>query len=134
MEDILSRTWVHLVGRLDGPLHFRFIVQPVVAVLIAARAGLRDAHAGRPPFLAALFWRRESRHGLWQETKKDIWKLFLVATLLDVVYQLRVHAAVFAGELLVTAVALSFVPYALVRGSVTRVARRRSPPKRPLHA
>jgi hypothetical protein len=134
MEDILARASADLLHRLDGPLHLRFIVQPLVAVLIATRAGVHDARDGRPPFLAALFWKRESRGELWRESKKDLWKLFLVATLLDVVYQLRVHHAVYAGELLITAAVLSFLPYALVRGSVTRFARRRSPPKRPLHA
>ena len=35
MEDIWQRLIGDLVGRLDGPLHFRFIVQPLMAVAFA---------------------------------------------------------------------------------------------------
>ncbi len=54
MHDILARGWTHLLARLDGPMHFRFIVQPLVAMFLGARAGLRDARAGEPPFLSAV--------------------------------------------------------------------------------
>jgi hypothetical protein len=39
-----------LIGRVDGPLAFRIMVQPAVAALLAIRAGLRDARAGRPAY------------------------------------------------------------------------------------
>ena len=35
------------IGRFDGPLHFRLIVQPLVATLLAVRDGSRDAREGR---------------------------------------------------------------------------------------
>jgi hypothetical protein len=31
MEEALARGWTNLLARLDGPMHFRFIVQPLVA-------------------------------------------------------------------------------------------------------
>jgi hypothetical protein len=40
----------NLLGRLDGPLHFRFIFQPLMAVFFAIRDGRRDAREGRSPF------------------------------------------------------------------------------------
>jgi hypothetical protein len=40
-----------------------------------------------------------------------------------VVYQLVVHRGVYTLELLITAVALAIVPYILVRGPISRIAR-----------
>ena len=40
-----------LVGRLHGPMTFRFIMQPLAASFLAVRAGLKDARERRPPFL-----------------------------------------------------------------------------------
>jgi hypothetical protein len=56
---------------------------------------------------------------------KDVCKVFIVATILDSVYQLRVHHGVYLLELVLTATVLAIVPYLLVRGPVSRVARRR---------
>jgi hypothetical protein len=47
MEELLKRFWPDLIDRLHGPFTFRLIVQPLSSALIACRAGLRDAHAGR---------------------------------------------------------------------------------------
>jgi len=41
-----------LFARLDGPLHFRFIVQPLMATIFAVIDGVKDAKAGKPPY----FW------------------------------------------------------------------------------
>jgi hypothetical protein len=40
-------TWVlkNLIGRVDGPLKFRLLLQPIVASIFAIRAGLQDARA-----------------------------------------------------------------------------------------
>jgi hypothetical protein len=48
----------------------------------------------------------------------------IVATTLDVVYQVAVHRGVYLFELLFTVVLLAVVPYILVRGPVNRIARR----------
>jgi hypothetical protein len=123
MEQALLRGISNFADRLDGPLHFRFIVQPTVAVVLGIRAGLEDARLGRPPFLGALFWegghRREHLRGAWSNVRT----VFLVAIILDVVYQLRVHHGLFLLELVLTAFILAFIPYTLVRGPVCRIAR-----------
>ncbi len=38
---MLSRGWEDFLGRAGGPLTFRLIIQPTVAVSLAIRAGLR---------------------------------------------------------------------------------------------
>ena len=40
-----------LAPPLSGPGRLRFIVQPIVAMLLGARSGIQDAHAGLPLFL-----------------------------------------------------------------------------------
>ena len=39
LEEIIARGWENLVGRFGGPMSFRFLVQPAVAIIFAARAG-----------------------------------------------------------------------------------------------
>jgi hypothetical protein len=51
----LTRIWTDLVGRLSGPLTLRLFLQPVMASLFALRDGVRDAPAGRPPYLWTIF-------------------------------------------------------------------------------
>jgi len=58
-----------------------------------------------------------------REGWKDVGKVFLIATILDVVYQLIVHRGVYILEFLITAVTLAIVPYVLVRGPVSRIAK-----------
>ena len=48
--------------------------------------------------------------------------MFVVAVVLDAVYQLIVQRGMFLLELLVVAIVLAIVPYVLVRGPVSRLA------------
>jgi hypothetical protein len=105
---------------------FRLIIQPAVAVLFAIRSGLRDAREGRPPFLWAVFSNPGRRHELLRQARNDVGNVFIVALVLDSIYQVIVHSGIYALELLLTAMILALVPYVIVRGLVTRLARRRS--------
>jgi hypothetical protein len=40
-----------MMARLSGPGRFRFVLQPLVAILLGARDGKKDARAGEAPFL-----------------------------------------------------------------------------------
>ncbi len=66
------------------------------------------------------------RHG-W----KDLGKLFLVAVVLDVIYQIIVLRGVYAGQLLIVAATLAVVPYLVVRGLTNRIAARMLPRRPP---
>jgi hypothetical protein len=46
------RIWYDLVERTDAPMRFRFILQPLMAAIVAVRAGINDAGTGRSPY----FW------------------------------------------------------------------------------
>ena len=123
MNEILARLWQNLYGRLAGPMNLRLIVQPAVATILAIRAGLRDARQDRPPFFWAVLWNKAHRRELLRQGWKDVGKVFVLAVILDVVYQLVVHRGVYTLELLITAVTLAIVPYILVRGPINRIAK-----------
>lgn len=123
MEDAIAHGWASFISRLDGPMHLRLIVQPAVATLLAMRAGVRDARAGDHPFLAGVVREPQRRRELLRQAWSEIGKVFVVAVVLDAIYQLRVHARIDLLELVVTATFLALVPYGLVRGPAARIAR-----------
>lgn len=123
MEELWHRFVGDLVARLDGPLHFRLIVQPLVAVVFAALDGFKDAKAGKPAYGWAVFTSPEHRQHLLKDGWKHFGKIFILAIVLDVIYQIKVHHALYPMEMLLTALVLAVVPYVLLRGPVNRIAR-----------
>lgn len=121
MEDIFARLWNNLLGRITGPMNFRLILQPLVAACIAIWSGIKDGRAGRPPFLATTIKDPAQRSALLRQGWKDVGKVFIVALVLDAIYQLMQLHAVHLLELLIVAPLLAFVPYVLLRGPVTRI-------------
>ena len=83
MEEALRRGWENLIGRSDGPMTLRLIIEPAVAVLFAIRAGLRDAREGQPPFLWTVFSNPGRRHELLRQARYDVGNVFIVALVLD---------------------------------------------------
>jgi hypothetical protein len=123
MHEIFARGWAHFLARLDGPMHFRFVVQPLVAMILGARAGLRDARAGEPPFLWTVLRCPERRGARVKDALHDIASVLLVAAVLDAAYQVVVQRGIFLLELVFTVAVLALVPYLLVRGPISRLAR-----------
>lgn len=117
------RVWTDLDGGLHAPLWFRLVFQPLGASILGVRAGLRDARAGRPPFLRYTRLDRSlSRElrGVW----RDLARLFVLAVLADVIYQILMVRWVYPSEALLVAAILVLVPYSLIRGPTNRIARR----------
>jgi hypothetical protein len=123
MENLLIRTVDHMIGRITGPLRFRLIVQPCVAAFIAVRAGLRDAKQGRPAFLWSALFEPGQHHILAREGWRDIGKVFVVAFVLDSIYELFVLRWLYPLQSLIVAFTLAILPYLFLRGPVSRIAR-----------
>jgi hypothetical protein len=51
-------------------------------------------------------------------------KVFILAMILDVVYQWMVARFVYPGEAIFVAIVLAIIPYLLLRGLVNRLARK----------
>jgi hypothetical protein len=129
VEEFLIRTWNEVLGRDSGPLHFRLVLQPMVAAALAIRAGIRDAQQGRPAFLSALVRRSGRAPLLLAELWKDVGRLFLVGIALDLIYQLIDFQTIRPGQSLVVATVLAILPYLLIRGLTNRTStwRRQEP-------
>jgi hypothetical protein len=123
MDELLTRVWTNLVGRLHGPLQFRLLMQPLMASLLAIRAGRRDAREGRLPYGWALAFDKKDRHLHVRSGMRDIASVFIIAMLIDVVYQLMVEQWVYPGETVIVAFLLAVVPYVVLRALTNRVAR-----------
>lgn len=121
MEGFFARVWTDLIGRIEGPMNIRLVIQPLIACIFAVRAGLRDARAGNPPFFWAQAFDPDHRRILRRQALKDIGKVFVAALILDVVYQVIRLGTVYPGEAVVVAILLAVLPYPLVRASVTRL-------------
>ena len=119
----LARSLEHLVGRFDGPLHFRLFVMPTVVTILAILADRRDARAGHPARLGAFFTNPAERRRLFRSALKDIGRVFIVAVVLDTTYQLWVFRWVYPLEILIVALSCAIVPYVLVRGPILRTGR-----------
>jgi len=112
-----------LVERLSGPLKFRLILQPTVAAVIAIRAGLKDARESRPAYLWEAITNSAERRDLLREGWKHVARLFGLAVVMDVVYQLIVLRRIDFVDSLLVAALLAVVPYLIFRGPTNRIAR-----------
>jgi hypothetical protein len=121
MEDILTRVFENLTGRLDGPLHFRIVLQPLMAVIFAIRDGRKDAGEGRVPYFWALFTEPGHRWYLLRSGWKSVGKIFVLALILDAVYQFIALHRFQPGAAFSVALALAIVPYVVLRGPVNRL-------------
>jgi hypothetical protein len=96
LNDLLSRVWDDITGRMSGPLHTRFFIQPAMAASAALRAR-------RTP---------TRRYG------KDIALVCAMAFALDVLYQFLMFHWFYPGEAVLISVLLALVPYAFIRGAM----------------
>ena len=118
-----ERVITHLFERLDGPLHFRFFMQPLMAAILATIDGVKDGKAGRPAYLWEVLSTAADRKQLLREGWKRVSRVFLLAVVLDVIYQLIEFHWVYPGETLIVAIVLAIIPYFLLRGPINRFVK-----------
>lgn len=123
MDDLWTRIAENMIGRITGPMKFRLLLQPTMAAIFAIRAGLADAKTGKPPYFWGLLTDPTHRANMLEDGWKSVGKIFVLAMVFDVIYQIIVERFVYPGEALIVALVLAIVPYLLLRGLVTRLAR-----------
>jgi hypothetical protein len=121
MDDIWVRLVEDLAGRVSGPMSLRLLLQPAMASLFGVLSGLRDARGGKPAYFWGLVSDPATRAGRIKDCWKSVGKMFVLALLLDVVYQVVVLGFVYPGEAVVVAFVLAIVPYLILRGLVNRL-------------
>lgn len=125
MDDIWMRFVENLDDRVTGPMKFRLLLQPAMAAFFAIRAGLLDARTGKPPYFWSLVTDPAHRIDMLKDGWKSVGKVFILALLLDVIYQGMVLKFVYPGEAIYVAFVLAILPYLILRGLVTRIARKK---------
>jgi hypothetical protein len=121
--DVLERLWSQLLGRAGGPMSFRFILQPLMAAIAAIHGGIKDAQAGRPPYFQIIMLNPQARIGRLREGLSATARIILLGLLMDLIYQLLVLKTFYPNEAVIIALVLAFLPYLLIRGPATRIAR-----------
>lgn len=112
-----------LIGRVEGPMTFRFILQPLVAVYFGIRSGLKDAKAGRCGYIRAVLLDLKHYKGLLREGWKDVGKIFVAAIIIDVLYELFVFHWAYPIQPLIVAAVVAVPPYVIARGLTNWIAR-----------
>ena len=112
-----------ILARLSGPGRLRFIFQPVVAIILGTRGGMKDATAGLPPFLWALLFHRQHWRELFRSTFASVRNLVAIAILLDLISQFLIFHEVRPGAALVVGPTLIGVPYVVSRALSNRIWR-----------
>lgn len=126
MGESFAKLWQNLIDRSTGPMNLRLLLQPAIAIFFGIRAGLRDAREAREPYLWKFFSRPGSRERLLKEAWDQVGKVFVIASILDGIYQYIVFRRVYITGVIIMAVMLALIPYLVFRGFVNRVATLRS--------
>ena len=124
MDHLFARVGEQLVARVTGPMKFRLVLQPAMAIFFAVRGGLKDAREGKPPYFWGLFTDRGEREAMLKNGWKSVGKVFILAVVLDAIYQFIALRWFYPGEAVIVAIILAILPYLLVRGPLNRIARR----------
>lgn len=114
-----------LLARLTGPMHFRLILQPLMAIALGIRDGRKDARAGRPPFVTDLLLRPEKRGRNIKEALRALAKPLVIAIVLDGVAQYLMLGTVYPGAAVFVGVVIMGLPYSIARGVTNRIVTAR---------
>jgi hypothetical protein len=123
MPDWFVRLVDEIAARPDGPLAMRFYLQPMMSTFFALRDGCKDAREGKAPYFWSIFTDPLHLRDLLQDGWRSVGKIFILAAVLDVVYQLLVLHGLRPIETLLVATLLAIIPYVAFRGPVNRIAR-----------
>ena len=118
------RIWHQLIDRADAPMRFRFILQPLMAAFLAIRHGLNDARTGRSPYFWTMLGNPRERAQRLNEGLNATARIIFLGLVMDAIYQVIVLRRFYPAEAVIVALLFAFVPYVIIRGPATRIARR----------
>ena len=121
--EVHRRFWVDFADRLDGPMTFRFYLQPAMALLAAIPDGIRDARGAGKSFLWSTLWDPNARTGRLKEGLTSVSRVILLGIVMDVIYQIKKLDQFYPGEAVVLAILLAVIPYFVFRWIVEHIAR-----------
>ena len=121
--EVFERIWRNLLDAPSGPMSFRFILQPSMAAIAAIHDSVKDARIGRSPHLSTDGSNPRQRMGHLREGLTATARIILLGIAMDVIYQWLVFDTFYPAQATLIALLLAFIPYLLIRGPATLVAR-----------
>jgi hypothetical protein len=118
------RIWHNLSARPNAPMWFRFILQPLMAVIVAIRHGLNDARTGRSPYFWTMLGNPHERAQRLNEGLNATAGIIVLGLVMDSIYQVLVLGWFHPAEAVIVALLFAFIPYVIIRGPAARIARR----------
>ena len=123
ISDILTRQWHDLLARPSGPMSFRFLLQPTMAIIFAIRDGIKDAHTGQSPYFWTILHNPAERSARLKLGLHATARIIALGLIMDAAYQRIVLGTLYPVEAIIVALVLAFVPYLLIRGPAERITR-----------
>jgi hypothetical protein len=117
-----------LARRLAGPFPARFVLQPLVAIILGIRDGITDAKLGRPPYFMSLLFARDGaipRIELLKTSLRNILTPLVIGIVIDMIVQWYLfHRVLLWGAILVGALLVA-LPYSIARALTNRFVTNR---------
>lgn len=108
-------------GILGGKFQIRLILQPVVAMILGVRLGIRDAKHGKPAFFMSVVAGGRERWAILRQGLRDAIVPLCVAFVLDGVLQELILGRIRPGAAVVVGLLLVFLPFVVMRGLSNRI-------------
>jgi hypothetical protein len=121
--EVHQRFWADLSGRADGPMTFRFFLQPAMAAIAAVHDGIKDVREGHKAFFWTALWDPSQEKGRLREGLISTTRIMLLGIGMDVIYQIHVFDRFYPAEAVMIAMLLAVVPYFVLRWIFEHVAR-----------
>ena len=113
-----------LADRVTGPMNFRFIMQPLAAILLGIRDGKLDAKAGTPPFILDLFLTPHHRERHIKSALATLLRPIIISIILDAIAQYMIFKHINLAGAVAVGIFVMGVPYSLSRGITNRIVSR----------
>jgi hypothetical protein len=110
-------------GMFGGKVQIRLVLQPLLALLLGIRFGIRDARQGRLPFFASLFQGQGRGLPILKAGLRDALIPLCLAFIVDGILQRMILGHVRPLAAVMVGAALVFVPFVIGRGLGNRVWR-----------
>jgi len=102
-------------------MSFRLFLQPAMSLIYAIIAGVKDAKAGNPHFLEGFILGKVDRKTALKEIWKNVGKVFILAAVMEIIFEIIEFKTVHPFEVLKIAFFLAILPYLIFRGIVDRI-------------
>jgi hypothetical protein len=111
----------YIAAAVRGPGAFRFVIQPLLAVILGIRDGVRDARTGRPPYFLQLLGGGARGRDMLRAGVRQIVVPLCIGIALDIVLRFSLGFGFHPLSSVIVGALLIGLPYSLARGAANRM-------------